>query len=96
MQDLGNLTELTEDLVDQPGFGRPSGPPPAGSTGVFGASVTSTQAEVLDSLASLLGTGSDTLVTALQNGASLSSLLGDADVSGSDLAHVGLLLDAEV
>lgn len=98
MQDLGNLTELTEGLVDQKGLGRPAGPPPVGSTGVFGAALTEAQGVTLDSLAALIGTGSDTLVTALQHGTSLASLLTDAGVSVSDIADAvqqGLLLDTE-
>lgn len=98
MQDLGNLTQLTEDLVDQKGLGRPAGPPPVGSSGVFGAGLTEAQSATLDSLATLIGTGSDTLVTALQHGTSLAALLTDADVSMADVADAlqqGLLLDAE-
>ncbi len=97
MKELGNLDEMVGHMVDQQGLGRPSGPPPQGSTGVFGGSMTSGQQNTLSAISDLIGTSSSTLMTALQHGTSLVDLLNDAGVSGSDLAGVveqGLLLDA--
>ncbi|MCV2392874.1 hypothetical protein OEB99_01000 [Actinotalea sp. M2MS4P-6] len=98
MQGLGNLTELTESLVDQAGLGRPVGPPPEGSSGVFGAGMTAAQQDTLSSIADLLGTGTDAVLSALQNGSGLSDLFDRAGVTTGDLAgwvEQSLLLDTD-
>ncbi len=97
MKALGNVEEMVGHMVDQQGPGRPSGPPPHGSTGVFGGSITADQQSTLSTLSDLLGTDSSTLLTALEHGSSLVDLLADAGVSSDDLAEIvqqSLLLDA--
>ncbi|WP_233149745.1 hypothetical protein, partial [Kineosporia sp. A_224] len=78
-----------------------SGPPPGDdddddSTGVFANSLTSTQSTTLDSLASLLGTDSTSLLDELRSGTSLSDLVASKGVDSGALANVlenGLLYD---
>ncbi|NTW39097.1 MAG: hypothetical protein HGA44_04290 [Cellulomonadaceae bacterium] len=96
MRSIGNLDEMVGHLVDQAGTGRPSGPPPADSTGVFGSGLTASQEDTVSALSDLLGTDSSTLLDVLRNGTSLADLLSDAGVSTDDLADVieqGLLID---
>jgi lambda repressor-like predicted transcriptional regulator len=65
-------------------------------SGVLGSSLTSTQQSTLDSLSSLLGTDSDSLMSSLQSGTSLADLVSAAGVSEGSLASIlqdGLLID---
>jgi lambda repressor-like predicted transcriptional regulator len=97
MQAMGDIEGMVSSLVDQTGMPGPAGPPPSGSSGVWGETLTSDQQETIDSLSSLLGTDSTTLLDQLYRGSSLSDLLSDAGVSLEDLADVvqdGLFIDA--
>ena len=96
LKSMGNVEDMVGHLVEQNGLGRPTGPPPAGSTGVFGGEMTSDQQNTLSAISDLLGTDSSTLIGVLQNGSSLADLLSDAGVSPAPLAGAvenGLLLD---
>jgi hypothetical protein len=96
MQAMGDVEDMVSSLIDQEGLAGPSGPPPSGSSGVWGETLTTDQQETLDSLASLLGTDSSSLLDQLYSGTSLSDLLTDAGVSVADLADVvqeGLFID---
>lgn len=97
MQAMGDIEGMVSALVDQTGLGGPAGPPPSGSSGVWGETLTGDQQETIDALSSLLGTDSTTLLDQLYSGSSLSDLLSDAGVSLTDLADVvqdGLFIDA--
>ncbi|HEY0186949.1 MAG TPA: hypothetical protein VGC67_05630 [Cellulomonas sp.] len=97
MQAMGDVEDMVSSLIDQEGLAGPSGPPPSGSSGVWGETLTEDQQETLDSLSSLLGTDSSSLLDQLYSGTSLSDLLSDAGVSMEDLADVvqeGLFIDA--
>lgn len=93
----GNVEAMVKGLVDQTGMGGPGGgPPPAGSSGALGASMTSDQQDTVDALSALLGTDPASLLDKLRSGVSLGDLLSDAGVSTADLAGVvedGLLID---
>ena len=93
----GNVAAMVSSLVDQTGMGGPAGgPPPTKSSGVLGASLTSAQQDMLDSLSNLLSTDSTSLLAKLRSGTSLSDLLSNAGVTTKDLAGVvenGLLID---
>ncbi len=99
LRSLSNITEMTEALVDQDGLACPAGPPPAGSSGVWGAQITSSQNATLDAVASLVGVDTTTLVEQLRSGTELADLLEDAGVSVQDLADAleeGFLFDSTV
>lgn len=94
----GNVEAMVSRLVDQtgmgPGGGAPQGPPPP--SGVLGDSLTSTQQSVVDALADLLDTDSDTLISQLRDGADLGQMLEGSGVSLSAVASAlqgGLLID---
>ena len=93
----GDVATMVNSLVDQTGMGGPAGgPPPAKSSGVLGASLTSTQNDMPDALSRLLSTDSTSLLEKLRSGASLNDLLSNAGVTTQDLAGVvenGLLID---
>lgn len=96
LQGMDGVEDMVSALVDQSGLGGPAGPPPSGSSGVWGEVLTSDQSDTLDQLASLLGTDSSSLLDQLYSGTSLADLLTDAGVTTSDLAAVlqnGLLID---
>lgn len=96
LQEMDGVEDMVSALVDQEGLGGPAGPPPGGSSGVWGETLTSDQSDTLDQIASLLGTDSSSLLDQLYSGTSLADLLSDAGVSSSDLAAVvqsGLLID---
>lgn len=96
LQEMDGVEDMVSALVDQSGLGGPAGPPPGGSSGVWGEVLTSDQSDTLDQVASLLGTDASSLLDQLYSGTSLADLLSDAGVSTSDLAAVvqsGLLID---
>ncbi|HEY0217404.1 MAG TPA: hypothetical protein VGC57_13530 [Cellulomonas sp.] len=96
MQQMGDVEDMVSALVDQTGLAGPSGPPPSGSSGVWGETLTSDQQDTLDALSDLLGTDSSSLLDQLYTGTSLSDLLQNAGVSMEDLADVvqdGLFID---
>lgn len=96
LQEMDGVEDMVCALVDQEGLGGPAGPPPGGSSGVWGETLTSDQSDTLEQVASLLGTDSSSLLDQLYSGTSLADLLSDAGVSSSDLAAVvqsGLLID---
>lgn len=96
LQEMDGVEDMVSALVDQEGLGGPAGPPPGGSSGVWGETLTSDQSDTLEQVASLLGTDSSSLLDQLYSGTSLADLLSDAGVSSSDLAAVvqsGLLID---
>lgn len=95
---LDGVEQMTEQLVDAEGLPGPAGPPPAGSSGVWGASMTSSQEDALASVADLVGVDASTLVDQLRSGTALADLLADAGVSLDDLAGAledGFLIDAQ-
>jgi lambda repressor-like predicted transcriptional regulator len=101
--------EIVDRIINQVGLPqRPQGPRPdatsdstsdsgvSGVSGVLGSSLTSSQQSTLDSLSSLLGTTSDSLLGSLQSGTSLADLVSAAGVSQGSLASIlqdGLLID---
>lgn len=95
---------MVDSILSKKGLpGRPQAPPPAvaadpSSSGVLGSSLTESQQNTLDSLSSLLGVNSDSLIDSLRSGASsLSDLLSAKGVDQSTLASIlqdGLLFDA--
>ena len=104
-----NVDTLIDKITSKKGMpDRPQGPPPATDststsstsstgTGVYGSSLTDDQKNTLQALSSLLGTDSDSLLTSLQNGTSLSDLLTAGNVDQTAVAQVlqnGLLFDA--
>lgn len=98
IQSSDDVEDMVGSLVDQKGLAGPAGPPPGGSSGVWGETLTSSQQDTLDSLSSLLGTSSSSLLGQLYSGTSLSDLLSDGGVSLKDLAGVvqdGLLIDTQ-
>ncbi|GAA4622932.1 hypothetical protein [Cellulomonas oligotrophica] len=95
---LDGIEQMTEQLVDAEGLPGPAGPPPAGSSGVWGASLTSSQEDALASVADLVGVDASTLVDQLRSGTTLADLLSDAGVSLDDLAGAledGFLIDTQ-
>lgn len=95
---LDGVEQMTEQLVDAQGLPGPAGPPPAGSSGVWGASMTSSQEDALASVAELVGVDASTLVDQLRSGTTLADLLSDAGVSLDDLAGAledGFLIDTQ-
>jgi len=104
----GKADEVVSNIVNTRGL--PQGPPPPpggdrgfassrldGSTsGVLGTSLTASQQSTLESLSTLLGTDSDSLLESLRGGTSLTDLVAQRGVSNSALASVladGLLVD---
>jgi len=68
------------------------------STGVLSGTLTDSQQQTLDSLSSLLGTDSSSLLTSLQSGNSLADMVSSSGVDSSSLAAVlqdGLLVDTQ-
>ncbi|GEM_PF-2610425 len=97
LQEMDGVEDMVSALVDQTGLGGPAGPPPGGSSGVWGEVLTPDQSDTLDQVASLLGTDASSLLDQLYSGTTLADLLSDAGVSTTDLAAVvqgGLLIDA--
>jgi lambda repressor-like predicted transcriptional regulator len=101
LQSSDKADAMAEGIVTRKGMPA-GGPPPGGrpdadgddvaGTGIFGANLTATQGKTLDQLASLLGTDSSSLLSALKSGTSL------ADMVQSKLAAVlqdGLLVDTK-
>jgi lambda repressor-like predicted transcriptional regulator len=96
LQAMDGVEDMIGELVDTAGTAGPAGPPPGGSSGVWGEALTADQSEALDAVASLLGTDATALLDRLYGGASLTDLLADAGVSASDLSGAltgGLLID---
>lgn len=96
LQAMDGVEDMIGELVDTAGTAGPVGPPPGGSSGVWGEALTADQSEALDAVASLLGTDAPALLDRLYGGASLTDLLADAGVSASDLSGAvtgGLLID---
>ncbi|MBU4336971.1 MAG: hypothetical protein KJ548_10395 [Actinobacteria bacterium] len=106
LKESGDITEITTAMVEQkgmggPGAGGPPPPPPSSedSTGVLGTTLTSSQQETVDTLADLLDTSSEDLLSQLRSGTSLADLLEDSDISYDQLAGVvasGLLIDTSL
>lgn len=106
-----DASQMIEKMVSRQGMppggghgGPPPGPPPGGhrshsssSTGALSGTLTTDQQDLLDQLGSVLGTDTDTLVSALQSGTSLTDLLSSAGSAGKSLAasaKSGVLYDA--
>ena len=111
MAATGKAGEIVSSIINTKGL--PQGPPPPsgggrgfaasrldGSTsGVLGSSLTASQQSTLDSLSTLLGTDSDSLLQSLRGGTSLSDLVSRRGVSSSALTSVladGLMVDTRV
>lgn len=96
LQAMDGIEDMIGELVDTAGTAGPAGPPPGGSSGVWGETMTTDQSEALQQVASLLGTDATGLLDRLYSGSSLTDLLADAGVSASDLSGAltgGLLID---
>ncbi|MFI7585691.1 hypothetical protein ACIB24_01285 [Spongisporangium articulatum] len=102
VQASGDVDSIVSSIMTQqgppppPGGGRGFGQPDTGISGVFGDSLTSSQQDMLDSLSSLLGTDSDSLLSQLQSGTSLTDLLSTSGATTDQLASIlenGLLVD---
>jgi lambda repressor-like predicted transcriptional regulator len=108
------LDDLTAALkADMPAELAAKGPPPppgggrgfaasrldGSASGVLGSSLTAGQQSTLESLSTLLGTDSDSLLESLRGGTSLSDLGSQQGVSSSALASVfadGLMVDTRI
>jgi lambda repressor-like predicted transcriptional regulator len=111
MSASGRADEIVNTIIDEVGMpqrpqGPPPGPPPGsgadstdtGVSGVLGSSLTQSQQTTLDSLSSLLGTDSSSLLATLKSGTSLSDLVSAAGVDDNALASIlqdGLLIDTK-
>ena len=97
LQASSDLDSSVTQIAAQKGTDRPAGPPPPPPpSGVMSRNMTSDQESTLSSLSSLLGVSSEDLVSSLQSGTSLVSLLQDKDVDLSRLAGAlqsGFLVD---
>ena len=102
--------EIVSKMINEKGGPKPPhGPPPSaggfaaskldGSTsGVFGSSMTTGQQNTLNTLSSLLGTDSSSLLNSLKSGSSLSDLVSSKGIGSEQLASVlqdGLLVDTK-
>jgi lambda repressor-like predicted transcriptional regulator len=106
VQGSSNVDAMMQKLIQQHGVSAPhghhghGGPPPSSSsaTGALTGTLTSDQQTTLSALSSVLGTDSSSLLTQLQSGTSLASLLDAQGVSTDALAaslQKGLLIDAK-
>jgi lambda repressor-like predicted transcriptional regulator len=104
----GKADEVVSNIITTTGLPQGSPPPPGGgrgfaasrldgsTSGVLGSSLTAGQQSALESLSSLLGTDSESLLANLRGGTSLTDLVSRQGVSSSALASVledGLMVD---
>jgi lambda repressor-like predicted transcriptional regulator len=103
LQGSSDLDAMTQDLIDQkglhgPGGGHHHGGGGTSATGALTGTMTADQQSTLSSLSGLLGTDPSSLLTSLQSGTSLASVL-DAQGVGTDALasslQKGLLIDTQ-
>lgn len=103
-----NLESMTKKLVETQGLTDPStqssSSGSSSTTGVLSGNPTASQSSTVDLLSSMLGTDSDSLISSLSTGSSLSDLASSSGVSYDQLASVlqsslsstGLLVDTSL
>jgi lambda repressor-like predicted transcriptional regulator len=106
-QGPSDVAAMVQKLITQQGVSAPhghhghGGPPPSASSSATGAltgTLTADQQSTLSALSNLLGTDSSSLLSQLQSGSSLASMLDDKGISTDTLAaslQKGLLIDTQ-